>query len=48
MPPLFDHKLLLVEYVQKLRKYKSHEEKGRSFYEDYNIGGMLKVIQELI
>lgn len=48
MLPLFDHKTLLAQYIEKLRKYKSHEEKGRSFYEDYNIGGMLKVMQELI
>ena len=32
----------------KLRNYRSHEEKGRSFYEDFNIGGLMKIIQELI
>ena len=42
--PLFDHKSLLIEYVQKLRNYRSHEEKGKAFYEDYNLAGMFRVI----
>ena len=48
MRPLFDHKTLLTEYAHKIRNYRSHEEKGKSFYEDYNIAGQLRVIQELI
>jgi hypothetical protein len=46
--PLFDHKTLLTDYIKKLKDYRSHEEKGKSFYEDYNIAGQLRVIQELI
>jgi hypothetical protein len=46
--PLFDHRTLLGDYIGKLREYRSHEEKGRSFYEDFNIAGIMRVIQEMI
>lgn len=42
--PLFDHRTLLGDYIGKLREYRSHEEKGRSFFEDFNIGGIMRVV----
>jgi hypothetical protein len=42
--PLFDHRTLLGEYIGKLKDYRSNEEKGRSFFEDYNIGGIMRVV----
>lgn len=41
---LFDHRTLLGEYIGKLRDYRSNEEKGRSFFEDHNIGGIMRVV----
>ena len=42
--PLFDHRTLLGEYIGKLREYRSNEEKGRSFFQDHNIGDIMRVV----
>jgi hypothetical protein len=42
--PLFDHRTLLGEYIGKLREYRSNEEKRRSFFEDNNIGDIMRVV----
>jgi len=44
MPPLFNHKEVLNEYVKKMIKYKSHEEKGKTLSEDHNMSGYMKII----
>jgi hypothetical protein len=44
LKPVCDHKTLLNEYAGKLRSYRSNEEKARSFFEDYNIGGLVRII----